>query len=525
MNWEELGFELAGTAENGKEAVRMVESMQIDVVLTDICMPYMDGLELSKYLYEHHPETKIIIFSGYSDFDYARKAIEYDVSEYILKPITARELGEVLTKVRGKLDEISKDEKKMSELSKAYHAYAKNEASMAAKSLMKLVKGTQSVEDARIDLKEMDIELHTGCYRVAVIDIDEEIQNGYTDDDGDEAHKKESALMAFVVLNIAGEIMKKRQAGLAFQDTDNRTYLLLYTNEVKEHLGSIADVCSELKTTIYQTTKLSITIGIGGYVENLSSLPSSFACAKRLLSLKYHRGNGNTFWCDKLSDSLREGISISAVYTEDITDGIRKKNKRQIDQTLDKLHVFLAESTPEKSDIVSYLHMLQSAVCDTVREVNAAFRLKKSDVLAISEAASLKRAMQLIDEYIREGFSVVQEAGQSVKDRQTMLARDYLSKNYMNPELTLNDVCRHLGISSSYFSLLFKEATGRTFVETLTELRIAKAKELLSRTTLKSYEIAEKVGFLDPHYFTVTFKKLVGITPKRYAADKKAEDV
>ena len=102
--WEEAGFMLAGTAENGKAAIALIEETKPDLILTDICMPVLDGIGLAAYVHEHHPEMMVVIISGYDDFDYAKQAMSYEVADYILKPITSVELVEELEKIRKKLE-------------------------------------------------------------------------------------------------------------------------------------------------------------------------------------------------------------------------------------------------------------------------------------------------------------------------------------------------------------------------------------------------------------------------------------
>lgn len=126
IEWGHLGFELVGDCENGKAAIEFLKENPVDVVLTDICMPYLDGMGLSKYIYENMPQTRIIIFSGYSDFEYAKQAIQYKVAEYLLKPVTAKELTEVLTRIREKLDSERTEEERIDALQKAYRTYTKN---------------------------------------------------------------------------------------------------------------------------------------------------------------------------------------------------------------------------------------------------------------------------------------------------------------------------------------------------------------------------------------------------------------
>ena len=121
INWNGLGYELAGNCENGKSAIEFLEETEVDVVLTDICMPYMDGMQLSEYIHQNMPDVRVIIFSGFDEFEYAKKAIQYHVEDYLLKPVTAFELSEVLTKLKEKMDEERRQKNKVSRINKVYH--------------------------------------------------------------------------------------------------------------------------------------------------------------------------------------------------------------------------------------------------------------------------------------------------------------------------------------------------------------------------------------------------------------------
>ena len=127
----------------------------------------------------------------------------------------------------------------------------------------------------------------------------------------------------------------------------------------------------------------------------------------------------------------------------------------------------------------------------------------------------------MVENYVCEVYGRCSSVNSSSGQRQAVLAVDYIQKHYMEPNLSLNDICSYLNISTSYFSTIFKDMTGGTFLEYLINIRMEKAKELLKNTTLKNYEIAEKVGFSDPHYFGISFKKMTGKTPTEYAREKR----
>ncbi|CUX36056.1 helix-turn-helix domain-containing protein [Clostridium sp. C105KSO13] len=513
IQWEQLGFELAGDCENGKEAIAFLEATPVDVVLTDIYMPYVDGMGLSKYIYENMPQTTIIIFSGYGDFDYAKQAIQYKVAEYILKPVTAKELSQVLTRIKGKLDGERRKEEKLDELTKVYHNYTKNESLIVSRILSRLVMGTQAVETSLQEMEEFGIFVEGDVYRVAAIDID--VYSGLYEID-DEL-KKESALMSFVVENISNEIVNNYKAGLAYRDSDNRVCILFFTDRAKKFVWEVSSICREIKDTVFQVMKLSVSMGIGISVNKLENLSRSYESATKILKYRYTKGSGVIFDCEE-PQPVENPMELER-NLKDIVSAVRESDEELLKDILNHIEERLKSGYVTRSRAVAYLQQVLGVLHETVYATNENFKLQDSDVSGITEARSLVEAMKLIKNYAKAGMNAVSAAGYSSGELQAIRAMDYIKENYSDPALSLNQICNYLNISTSRFSSIFKEATGKTFMEVLTSVRMERAKQLLRQTSLKNYEIAEKVGFSDPHYFSIAFKKMTGRTPKEYARE------
>lgn len=513
IEWNQLGFELAGDCENGKDAIEFVKQTPVDLVLTDICMPYLDGMELSRYLCENHPQTAIIIFSGYGEFEYAKQAIQYKVSEYILKPVTAKELSEVLLRIREKLDRERKQEQKIVELKKVYHSYTKNESLIISKALSRLVQGTQEVETSIRELNEFHIAISGSAYRVVTIDIDvySELY------EVDEEMKKESALMSFAAENISQEIIDGYGIGRAFRDSDNRVCMLLWTNRPREFRQEIVKICQEIQACILDAMKLKVSIGIGCYVDSLKTLPKSYEGASAILKYRYTKGTGLILDCEEYC-AWNNQEELKPDFKE-LASAIREKNPENMEMVFVGIEQYIKDGFFGRNMIVSYFHQLMRAVYETATETDGGFLMPDAAVSAVAQARTFGQAMGVVREYAGQAVESVIEAGQSTGERQAIMALDYLKENYSSPELSLNQICDYVNMSTSRFSSIFKEATGMTFTEALTNIRMEKAKQLLKQTSLKNYEIAEKVGFSDPHYFNIAFKKTTGMTPKRFARE------
>ena len=152
--WEKLGFELIASCENGRDAMERMKQAPPDLLLTDICMPYVDGIELARYVHENHPDTKTVIISGYDEFEYAKQAVRYQVMEYILKPITPTELTEVLFRVKESLDE--KCEKNRT-LKKLQGAYISNRPFLRGRFLNSLLRGNERPDGLEEKMTELGI--------------------------------------------------------------------------------------------------------------------------------------------------------------------------------------------------------------------------------------------------------------------------------------------------------------------------------------------------------------------------------
>ena len=166
-----------------------------------------------------------------------------------------------------------------------------------------------------------------------------------------------------------------------------------------------------------------------------------------------------------------------------------------------------------------YLNRLLHVIHEMVERQTRRLRFRKMSISSVASAYSIKEAMKLVRQYAAKGMEARARSRQTSGERQAAMALDYIREHYGDSELGLNQICEYLNISTSRFSSIFKESTGMTFLEALSNIRMEKARQLLCQTTLKNYEIAEKVGFSDPHYFSIAFKKATGMTPKEYARE------
>ena len=516
IDWAGMDCELVGDCQNGQEAAEFVNKHPVDIVLTDICMPYMDGMELSHFLHDNYPDIVIVIFSGFGEFEYAKKAIQYNVSEYLLKPITAMELTAVIGRMKEKVDQRQKEKRKLENLTKASENYRKNAQIIRSKAIEALVGCSQDVNESLAQLKNMGIELVGPNYRVAVFDIDL-----YSDMYKVDVEKRqESALMAFVLYNISNEIAERESAGIAYQEGSNRVCILFQGVRTRDSNNKIRSICREIQQKVKEVIGIEVSMGIGGWVRNLEDLILSHDVAAKAIQYRYLLGG--SLLLDMEEKKPNREISLYDTL-EQLTDSLKTGKKETMELCLSRMEQEIKDELVEKSRACMYLQQIVRAVGSASESLQTEREepLRGSETLLrnVTEQSTFQQAIGLVKEYAEEVFEKLSSLNSSSGQRQASLALDYIQNNYMDPNLSLNSICSYLSISTSYFSTIFKEVTGETFMEVLIRTRMDKARELLENTTLKNYEIAEKVGFSDPHYFGISFKKITGKTPTEYARE------
>ncbi len=519
IDWKSMGCELVGDCENGKQAADFVKTHPVDIVLTDILMPYMDGMELSHFLHDNYPEIVIVIFSGFGEFEYAKKAIQYNVSEYMLKPVTAMEIREVIEKMKAKVDQQRKEKKKLESLTKTSQDYHKNALVIRSKAIESLVCCTRDVQESLEELEKMGIHLNASSYRVAVFDMDlfSDIHQI------DMEKRQESALMAFVLFNVADEIVTGKNAGIAYQEGGNRVCILFMGNRGKEFSNEIYEICREIQSKVKEVIGIEVSASIGSWVRLPGETVHSYNQAMKAIGLRYLLGGNLLIDTEEIKDnrsfSLQEPLN-------DMVQAIKSGNAGKVEQSLQRIKAEIKDAMVEKSQACVCLQMILRHAGSCWEAVSPDdedfFRKRELLMEKVTEQKTFSEAFSMVEDHVHEVFERCSSLNSSSGHKQAMMAMDYIQNHYMEPNLSLNDICSYLNISTSYFSTIFKDMTGGTFLESLIRIRMEKAKELLEKTTLKNYEIAEMVGFSDPHYFGISFKKMTGKTPTEYAKEKRS---
>lgn len=515
IKWEEMGFEFLGACENGRQAVEMIKQDQPDLLLTDINMPFMDGMELTKFVYENYPDTKVIIISGFDEFEYAKNAVKYQVLEYILKPITPTEFSETLLRVKNLFDEKKKNQRDMK---KIRSAYVSNLPTLRGRYLHHLLNGTADYSRLTEKQEELQLCLEAECYNTAIVEGDtlEPFTSRYSNVKDD--------LALFAIFNITAEIITDQACGVVFQAMDDRT-VILFMGENREVLKKKIDtVLPMIKKAIAEFLQIPVTIAVGKSVSCLEELPDSYAKTKSALEYKFMLG-GNQMIAAEEYEEIRNSAKHIDIFewASRIATAIRTSKREKIKELVSQFINQIKQSYVNKNRSFVYVQNLVLSVINLLEvaeemeeEIYGNERNFVHEIYSCENLDEVTRRMTEIFLFVSE---ILSEQRDSYCKRQAMQALEYIEKHYADSSVTLNSVCTALAMSTSYFSSVFKNQTGETFIEALTKKRMEKAKILLEQGSLKTYEIAEAVGYSDAHYFSVAFKKTVGKTPTEYAKE------
>lgn len=511
IHWERLGFELCGLASNGQEAIALIEQELPDLVITDINMPFINGLEVARYCSEQLPNTKVMILTGYDEFQYAKKALEYKVYDFILKPITAKQLSEILSKLKHELDEVRRQAQ---DLEKIKDVYLTHLPVIISRFLNNLVCHDHPMPDARAKLQQYALPLE-GRYKLVL-----RIQAKALAEHIERHPEFEKELLLFLIFNVAEELIKEVN-GFAFQNTAGETILLLSHDDEQSLVRLMQKQGKKIHAILKEYFDLDLLMGLSKAVQNLDELNEAFRQASRAMEHAYTAPTKFFFNASAYPETGHQFRMMQ--FNQDLqqlAQAIELGERELASSRLEQLKRYLLQHFGTKNKLLPYVQSIYIAMLSVpqLNVIGGDGFLERKQALSqdIEEAPHIEKAFYSLGQLSQELFDLLNFNAQDTPKRIAAQALSYLEKNYAKKDLNIAEVCAQLSISSSYFSAIFKEASGQTFVEALTQIRMQHAKQLLLSGKLKTYEIADAVGFADPHYFGVVFKKHVGMTCRAF---------
>jgi two-component system response regulator YesN len=513
IDWQGLGFELAGQAPNGRKGLELIRTARPDVVITDIMMPDLDGLAMMEQVRESYPDIFFIIISGHDDFEYAQRALKAGAYDYLLKPIELRDVNAVLEKVKQEFLKRAESQARLSELK----WQSEESRELVRRQLYKdLIMGRLDQDEIKARSRICEEETADSWYALGMITIEnynirsqnlDYLQLMDLDSDLAELVNRITAPLANHILVI------ERQVGeriLCFKDS--------HPTELKAHITMVVKAFQQISETDY-------LLALSGTHQNAANLTAAFSevleTARQRLLLKGDRVIRFESLGDEIQDSalayidFDDSLLLTAIKTCD-----RQKTEAELDCLLRIM---------QEQKVASLLHMMMitTGLYFKIIRLAADFEADLGDGLtdsavSFSQLISQTSAEGMVSELKQLSKQVMEHlsAQNSGRHQQIILrARDYIDRNYHKEDLAMEVVAQHSHVSVSYLGAIFRQETQETFIEYLTGLRMKKARELLLKTDLKTYEIAQKIGYSNPTYFSTIFKKYYGKTPSTMRQD------
>ena len=511
IDWYDLGFECIGDCANGCEAMEFIDKGQPDVVLTDICMPFVDGLELTRNISDKFPHIKVIILTGYDEFEYAQQAIRLKAYDFLLKPITASELRKIISKIKNDLDE---EAKKADDLTRLKMQLRESLPLVRERFLNRLVSGYLRAGELNSKIEFLGLNFKYKYFRAMSVDIDDygeftKFHPG-TDDE----------LLMFAVYNVCDELVaRENSSGIVFQSRNDRTIIIIPGDDEHELREISMRLSESIRQSIEKYLKFTVTIGLGVLCSRPCDLVHSYKGAVSALDYRFILGKNRVIDIADMEQSSTRYHFHKMQWEKRLNSAIKIGTTSEIDEVVEFIIKDLKNSfTPVER---CYIHIQQiiTSIINTIDELgmdeNEVF-INHSPFTEVYNFKTLDEIEAWLKNLSKKAAGYILDRRKDYSKVQVMKAEEFIQQNYSDEKISLNTVCGHLFISTSYFSLIFKNHTGQTFVEYLTRIRVEKAKELLQNTALKTYEISGKVGYSDPHYFSLIFKKATGRTPTEY---------
>lgn len=517
--WEDLGFELVGEAADGEMALPLLLRQKPDLLITDIKMPFMDGLTLAKVAKKEIPGLKVVILSGYDDFNYAKQAINIGVEDYLLKPITKNALIERLIEIRSRYEHEKTQKEYYEKFHREMQAYEKNSSRDFFEAL---VSGSMDMMEIYRRSEKLGLDIVAEAYNVLIFTMNcEEDFSGQRE--GYSEWEAES-------LELLEEFFSENTSAMLFR-CNIFSYGVLIKGQ-KETIGENTRSCvSEIQRILdRKEQKRQWFVAAGEPVERLSQIQKSYYSASRAFSQRYLYDE-NILYYDEMASMEKKNV------TEDDSTYLQKVDVNALNPVI--LQKFLSNGLLEETEnfVKDYFYAigqepLESLVFRNYVTLNVRFSVMSflkeigcdtrtleqedtEDVLSES-SKSLENAIAYAEKIISQAIAL-RDQNSGNKNRSILkTAVDFIDSHYMEEDMSLNKAANAANVSANHFSALFSQNMGQTFIEYLTNLRMNKAKEYLRCTSMRSSEIAGEIGYKDAHYFSYLFKKTQGMTPSDY---------
>jgi two-component system response regulator YesN len=515
INWKNFGCEVVGEAQDGLEGSELIRRLLPDIIITDIKMPEVDGLTMVREIKSVVPNCKIIVLTGHRDFEYVHESLKLGAFDFLLKPSKIEELTAVISRA---VKELKFQCDRSEEFVKLQVLFEQNIPVLREKFLYDVI--------YEINTNEEDI---SGKLELFDIKADEYymliVQNDAEDSEGKEISQYDRHLYQFGIINTFSEVFSENFKVTSITLNNMGIAFLIIPPDKNGAVTELVDKkCSYLQDIIRNCFGFTVTIAVSSEGAELSQLPAKFKECREALEHKFYLGNNSIIFHSDVNTFFKyDDHSLLEKLQKALLEGVKSGNLPSVGDRLNDIFSYVKGTDPSAREYIKdFFWNTISAVNNIRMSLPSAENDKKVEYRELSGLYGLIEKCSNADEL----NTILEEAARSVASKVNSYnnksiklilrkAMEYLQQHY-NEQITLNEVAEHTYVSTYYISRMFKREMGKNFVDCLNEIRIEKAKEMLKDVRFKTYEVAEKVGIPDAHYFSRLFKKYVGVTPTEY---------
>lgn len=506
IDWKSLGFSEVLEATNGLEALDVLKSARIDLVLADIKMPFLDGLELAKIIKNDFPNVSVVIISGHDEFQMAQEAMQHGVMDYILKPLGDESLSLKILEIREKLDAKRTELQYIDSIKDQLH---QNLALLREQYLNTLVctPGNKSISETRLEF--LNIPLSTGPFCVCVIEPDFSI-----------SENEDSEIYMFAMKNIVHESVGDNHP--VFSDSFRRIIVIIaydYLSKEMEPRTLVYEILNAISKSFEVFLSRSATFAIGTTVQSAEDLYSSYSESLIALDCKYTLGKSKIYdiydldYHDHGFVNPLNAIDKVMIHIKSCQTNLLANDFHQISS---ELITKRASASNGKIIFIQIITELLKIVAENLSYDENTWSNGFDIYGEIDVLQTVDEMAEAVMNFASEVSRKIQETTSNSSRSAVTKAMEHIRHNYADEKLSLETTASVVSVSPGYLSTLFKRESDVNFSDYLTSIRMEKAKELLKTTDLKTYEIAHATGFNNPHYFSISFKKYTGKTPSKF---------
>lgn len=517
IDWEAHGYEFCGEASDGELAYPMIQKLKPDIVITDIKMPFMDGLALSKLIKKEMPWIEIMILSGFEEFEYAKEGIKLGIAQYLTKPINGadllKEIDGVAEKIREKARERTIREKYIKEMKEGYRKERKD-------LFRYLVTGAKSMTELLEVAQKLEIDLSAIWYNIVLFKV-QSAKQGY-----------EEYSNQLVELEKQIEELAERSDLLLFRREPEGNAFLFRADSEEELETKQKAFIGELQSLLERNTDVRYFGGVGVPVNRMRELPLCFEKASQVFAHRYFVRESMILESDVAEEPRfvpKEDFNLSQVSPKQM-DRSKIQEFLKVGQKEETIYFVEEFFKAMGAGVLNSTIFRQYVLMDVyfcVAEFLEELEISREEIPAPDVTTESMQGEKSMVAYVTEIMKRALELRESASSNRYRGVLDevisYIEKNYAEEELSLNQLASHVNFSPNHLSMIFSQQTGKSFIKYLTEYRMQKAKELLRCTGKRSSEISVEVGYKDAHYFSYLFKKTQGMTPTQYRGGKSTE--